>query len=69
MNIGTGIQAGRRFRLRNLRGCNIGITEGGFMNYAVEMGLDVMICIPHFIKIGLGNQTLIVGYIYRQTTR
>jgi hypothetical protein len=29
MNIGTGVQAILRFRLRNLRGCNVGITDGG----------------------------------------
>jgi hypothetical protein len=28
MNIGTGVQAVWRFCLRNLRGCNIGITDG-----------------------------------------
>jgi hypothetical protein len=39
------------------------------MNYAVEMGLDAMICTPRFIKSDLGNQTLIGGYIYRQTAR
>jgi hypothetical protein len=28
MKIGTGIQAVIRFRLSNLRGCNVGITDG-----------------------------------------
>jgi hypothetical protein len=28
MNIGTGVQAILRFCLRNVKGCNVGITEG-----------------------------------------
>jgi hypothetical protein len=28
MKTGRGLQAILRFRLRNLRGCNVGITEG-----------------------------------------
>jgi hypothetical protein len=28
MKIGTGVQAVLRFCLRNLRGCNVGITDG-----------------------------------------
>jgi hypothetical protein len=28
MNIGTGVQEILRFFLRNLRGCNVGITNG-----------------------------------------
>jgi hypothetical protein len=29
MKIGTGVQAILRFRLRNMKGCNVGITDGG----------------------------------------
>jgi hypothetical protein len=36
-----------------------------FMKYAVEMGSDVMIYIPSFIKTGSGIQTL-MGGIHRQ---
>jgi hypothetical protein len=32
------------------------------MNYAVEMGLDAMICIPSSIKMGSGIKKLIWGY-------
>jgi hypothetical protein len=28
MKIGTGVQAILRYRLRNLRGCSVGITDG-----------------------------------------
>jgi hypothetical protein len=31
MKIGTGVQAILRFCLRNLRGCNVGITDGKYL--------------------------------------
>jgi hypothetical protein len=38
----------------------------GFMKYAVVMGSDAIIYIPHFIKIGSGIQRFIVeGYTDR----
>jgi hypothetical protein len=40
---------------------------GGFMNYAVEMGLGVVIYKPSFIKIGSGVQKLIGGDTYTHT--
>jgi hypothetical protein len=39
---------------------------GGIMNYAVEMVLGVMICIPSFMRICYGNKRLIGG-IHTQT--
>jgi hypothetical protein len=36
------------------------------MNYAVQMSLGTMVCIPSFIKIGSDIQKLIGG-IHRQT--
>jgi hypothetical protein len=62
MKTGTGVQAILRFYLRNLRGCNVGITDGRDLNYAVEMGSGAMIYMPSFIKIGSGIQKLIGGY-------
>jgi hypothetical protein len=52
MRIGTAVQAILRFCLCNLRGCNVGITDGRFTKYAVEMGSGAMIHIPIFINIG-----------------
>jgi hypothetical protein len=43
MNTGIGLQAILRFSVRNLTGCNVGMTEGVFINYAVEMVFGVMI--------------------------
>jgi hypothetical protein len=37
MKIGTGVQAILRFCLRNLRGFNVGITDGRIYVHAVEM--------------------------------
>jgi hypothetical protein len=51
MKIDAGIQAILRFFLRNLRGCNIGITDVRDMNYAIVMGSGTLIHIPSFIKI------------------
>jgi hypothetical protein len=33
----------------------------GFMKYAVEMGSGAIICIPSFIRIGLGVRKLLMG--------
>jgi hypothetical protein len=58
----------QRFCLRNMRCCNVSITDGrGFMNYAVEMGLGgAMIYTPSFVNIGSTIQKLI-GWIHIQT--
>jgi hypothetical protein len=69
MNTGIGLQAILRFSVRNLTGCNVGITEGVFINYAVEMGLGAMIYITSFIQIGSGIQKLIVGETQTQGER
>jgi hypothetical protein len=53
MKIGSGVQAILRFRLINLRGCNVGNTD--------EMGSAATKYILSFIKIGLGIQTLLRG--------
>jgi hypothetical protein len=40
------------------------------MKYAVEVGSGSMICIPSFIKTGLGNQTVDMGgFTGTQTAR
>jgi hypothetical protein len=55
-------QAILTFCLRNLRGCNVGISDGmDFFNYAVEMGSGAMIYVRSFIKIGVGIQKLMGG--------
>jgi uncharacterized protein YraI len=43
IKIGRGVQAILRFCLRNLRTCNVGITDGRVMMYAVEMASCGMI--------------------------
>jgi hypothetical protein len=49
MKIGRGIQATYKFCLRNLRGCNVGITDGrDFFNYAFEMSSGAVIKAPCF---------------------
>jgi hypothetical protein len=40
---------------------------GGIFNYAVEMGLGAVICVPNFVKIGSGVQKLIGGYTETHT--
>jgi hypothetical protein len=53
-------QAILRIFLRNLRGCNIGVTDWkGFIIYAVEMVSGELIYRPSFIKICSGIQMLI----------
>jgi hypothetical protein len=59
LKFGTGVQAMLRFCLSNLRGCNVGISDGKFIKYAFEMGSGSMIYIPSFIKIDLGIQKLL----------
>jgi hypothetical protein len=38
LKIGIGVQAILRYFLRNLRGCNVGITDCGFINYVLRWG-------------------------------
>jgi hypothetical protein len=53
MKIGTGVEGILRFCLKNLWGCNIGISdEGGLMDNVVEMRSGAMIYKPSFIKTG-----------------
>jgi hypothetical protein len=37
VKIVTGVQALLKLCSRNLSGCNIGVSDGGFVRYAVEM--------------------------------
>jgi hypothetical protein len=37
MKVGRGVQAILKYYLGNLRGCKVGITDGKFPNYTVEM--------------------------------
>jgi hypothetical protein len=48
------------FCVTNLRGCNVGITDG--RDCAVGMGLSAVIYTPSSIKIGSGIQKSIVRY-------
>jgi hypothetical protein len=60
MNVGTGVQAILRICLRNLRGCNVGITDGRvFFNYAVEISSGTVIYVPSFMKVGIGVQAIL----------
>lgn len=52
MKFGVGFQAVLRFCHKNLRRCNVGVTDEEFMKFAVVMASGNMICIPSFIKIG-----------------
>jgi hypothetical protein len=55
MKIGTVVQAVLRVGLRNLKFCNIDITDGrGFMKCAVVMDICCMICILSHTAIGSG---------------
>jgi hypothetical protein len=55
MKIGTGVQAILRFCLRNLRGCDVGITDRrDLFNYAVDMSSCAVMYVPSFINIGSG---------------
>jgi hypothetical protein len=60
MKIDIGIQAILMFCFRNMRGCNVDITDGvgGFMNYAHEMGSGTIIYVPSFVRIGSEIQKL-----------
>jgi hypothetical protein len=57
MKIGKGVQAIIRFYIINLRGCNVGITDG--LVYELCRGSGAMIYIPRFIKNGSAIQNLI----------
>jgi hypothetical protein len=68
MTIDTGVQAIFRFCLKNLRGCNVGITDGrDLLNYAVETGSGAVKYVPSFKKIGSGIQKLIGEDTHTQT--
>jgi hypothetical protein len=56
MMIGTGVLAILRFCLRNLRGCNVGITDGRDLRIK-----------PSFIKIGSEMQKLLWGATHTDT--
>jgi hypothetical protein len=58
MKISTDFQALLRFCLRNLRDCNVGITNGECINYAFEIGSNIM------ILIGSGIERLMGGALY-----
>jgi hypothetical protein len=60
MKIGTFAQAMLRFCHRNLKGCNVGITDGkGFIKYAVEIAACGVICIITFKNISTGAQAIL----------
>jgi hypothetical protein len=63
LKIGTGVTAILRFCFSSLRGCSVGITDGGggFMKYAVLMDLGTMINVPSFIVTGSSIQSLLGG--------
>jgi hypothetical protein len=54
--IGKGIQAILRFCLSNFRGCNVVITDEGFMKCSTEMGSDDTIHNSSFMTTGSGIQ-------------
>jgi hypothetical protein len=59
MKIGVSIQVILRFRLRNLRGCNICILlMGDIIMYVVETAQYGVIYLPSFIKIDAGIQAI-----------
>jgi hypothetical protein len=56
-----------RFFLRNLRLCNVGITDGGLINCPLKMG---SVAIPSFINIGSGIRKFLGGiHINTHTAR
>jgi hypothetical protein len=67
MKISTGVQEILKFCHRNLRGSNVGITDGNnfVFTYAVEMDSGAVIYVYRFIKIGSGIQ-MFIGGICRQ---
>jgi hypothetical protein len=70
----TGIQAILRFCFSDLRGCNVGITDGeGFMLYAVEVGSCAMIYKPIFIGIqkllGGGGWINLLSFVQNMESR
>jgi hypothetical protein len=54
MKINTGVQVIFRLCLRNFKGCNISIVDGGIVMYTVEMPSCGMIFLPTFRKSGAG---------------
>jgi hypothetical protein len=59
MKIGTDVQEILRFHLRYMKGCNVDITDGIFVNYAIGICSDAMIYLPSFIMTGSGIQNFI----------
>jgi hypothetical protein len=59
MKTGTGFQALSRVCPRNLRGCNVGITDGRDLCCTPLRWLHVAWCIPSFMKIGTGVQEIL----------
>jgi hypothetical protein len=64
MNIDIGVQAMLKFCLSNLNDRNVGIIDGGFMNYAVWMDSDAMMYVPSF---RLSNSKVNGEYRYKHT--
>jgi hypothetical protein len=63
MKFGTGVQAILGFCLRNLRGCDVGITDRRDLRmiyeYSVEMASCGMIHVPSLMTIGTGFQAIL----------
>jgi uncharacterized protein YraI len=60
MTIPLGIQVILRLLLQNLRGCNVGITDGrDFFKLAVGMASDGIIYVPSCMEIGAGVQAIL----------
>jgi hypothetical protein len=55
MKIGEGVKTRLRFCLNNMRGCNIGVTDGKrFVNYVFEISPGAILYVhTSFIKFGL----------------
>jgi hypothetical protein len=54
MKIGTGIQAILSFRLRNLRGCNVGNTDGSFMKIGIGIQAILRFCLRNLRGCNVG---------------
>jgi hypothetical protein len=67
MNIDTGVKVILRFCLRNMRGCDVGITDGRDFLITPLIWAQA-IYVPIFINIGSGIPSLI-GVIHRHTHR
>jgi hypothetical protein len=70
VKIGASLRVILRLCLRNLRGCNVGITDGGFLKYAILIGSGAMEPVSIFIKFGSRFEKLFGrGGIHIQTSR